>query len=363
VRRVLARLQLWRLRRRKFLTLSHGERRLTLLARALAGRPRLLLLDEPYNGLDRRCRQLLDRELARLARTRATVVLSAHRIEDAPRTFRRAVVVARGRVVYDGALARAPRRWLHPTASAGEAPRGATSRERHARDARPPPLVELRNVDLFRDYRPVIRRLDWTIEAGEHWAIIGANGSGKSTLLRFLYGDLAAALGAEVRRRDHGPGSHIDEWRRRVGLVSPELQAEYLERVSVEGLVVSGLRTTIGLESAPTARERARARHALRRVGLKVGPERSAHALSYGQRRLALIARALIRQPEALLLDEPLTGLDAAARARVKRLLSSLARGGMQLIVAAHHAGDLPPEVDRMLVLGAGRGTIRDRSG
>jgi ABC-type molybdenum transport system ATPase subunit/photorepair protein PhrA len=126
VRHVLARLQLLRLRRRKFLTLSYGERRLTLLARALAGRPRLVLLDEPYNGLDRRCRQLLDRELARLARTRVTIVLSAHR----SRTRRgfAARSWSRAGVVHDGALARAPRRWLHPAAGGGGRRRGATTR-------------------------------------------------------------------------------------------------------------------------------------------------------------------------------------------------------------------------------------------
>jgi len=356
VRQALVRLRLWPLRRRRFLTLSYGERRRVLLARALAGRPRLLLLDEPHNGLDRASRSLLDRELARLARTGLTIVLAAHRAEDAPRAFRRALVLGRGRLVYDGDRARAPGRWLDAPARAPALPPPAPP----ARRARSP-LVELEGVDLYRDYRPVVRGLDWRIAAGEHWAIVGANGSGKSTLLGCLYGLVPVALGGRIVRRGHAPGTHIEGWRRRVGFVSPELQAEYLARVSVGEFVVSGLTASVGLDRPPTARELARARRALAGVGLDVDTAQAAAELSYGQRRLALFARALMLRPEALLLDEPLTGLDAPYRVRVRALLSALARAGVQLVMAVHHAGDLVPEVRHVLALRSGTARVRAR--
>jgi molybdate transport system ATP-binding protein len=357
VRGLLVRLRLWQLRRRRFLTLSYGERRRALLGRALAGRPRLLLLDEPYNGLDRESRALLDRELGRLARTQLTIVLTAHRRADAPPGFRRALVRRRGRLVHDGALDAAARRWLEEPA--GTTPPRGPARRRRPRAGADRPLVVLRDVDLYRDYRPVLQGLYWTIGPGEHWAILGGNGSGKSTLLRFLYGDLPAALGGRVERGGHPPGTHIESWRRRVGLVSPELQAEYLEHLSVAGLIVSGLRASIGLDRPPTTRELARARAALARVQLRVDARRAVRELSYGQLRLALIARALVSDPEALLLDEPLTGLDAGLRVRVRRLLSALAADGVQLIMAAHHAGDLVPEIGHLLVLRGGRARAR----
>jgi molybdate transport system ATP-binding protein len=361
VRGLLRRLSLWRLRRRRLLTLSYGERRRVLLARALAGRPRLLLLDEPYNGLDRDSRALLDRELARLSRTRLTIVLAAHRAADAPRGFRRVLVLSGGRLVHDGESRAAAQRWLREPADAESRPLRRRVRSRRGRAGTDQALVELRAVDLHRDYRPVLRGLYWTIGPGEHWAIIGRNGSGKSTLLRFLYGDLPAALGGHVARRGHAPGTHIQSWRRRVGFVSPELQAEYLEHVSVAGLVVSGLRASVGLDRPASSREKARARAALARVHLRVDPARAARELSYGQLRLALIARALVRDPWALLLDEPLTGLDAGHRARVRRLLSDLAADGVQLIMAAHHPSDLVPEIGHVLMLAGGRARSRVR--
>jgi molybdate transport system ATP-binding protein len=357
VRQVLVRLGLWTLRRRTFLSLSYGERRRVLLARALAGRPRLLLLDEPHNGLDRDSRRLLDRELARLARTRLTIVLAVHRADDAPAAFRRALVLVDGRLAYDGARHRAPGRWLEPAAAMSlPVPRPPPRRAGAGQ-----PLVALENVSLYRDYRPVLTGLHWTIEAGAHWAITGANGSGKSTLLQCLYGLVPAALGGRVRRRGQVAGSSLKPWRERVGYVSPELQAEYLAKASVLDFVVSGLRASVGLYEPATRAERTRALAALAVVGLDVDPERVSSTLSYGQRRLALFARALVLRPEALLLDEPLTGLDAPFRARVRALLSALARSGVQLVLAAHHTSDLVPEIRQVLEIRAGTARVRPR--
>ena len=360
VRAALVRLGLWVLRRRRFLTLSYGERRRVLLARALVGRPRLLLLDEAYNGLDVISRRLLDRELTRLGRTGLTVVLAVHRLEDAPSVFTRAIVMARGRIRYDGLRAKAPGGWLETGDAAPMPAKNALPlRRRASHDA----LAVLSNVSLYRDYRPVIRGLDWRIDAGEHWAILGRNGSGKSTLLGCLYGMVPVALGGELKRRGHPPGSHIEAWRRRVGFISPELQSEYLAEVSVLDFVVSGLHASVGLESQATRRERRLAARALSAVGLTVDRDRSVRTLSYGQRRLALFARALVLDPEALLLDEPLTGLDAVFRRDIKALLARLADSGVQLVLAVHHLSDLIPAVDHVLEIRSGRGVVRALEG
>jgi molybdate transport system ATP-binding protein len=363
VRALLRRFGLWTLRRRRFLSLSYGERRLTLLARALAGRPGLLLLDEPYNGLDVGARATLDREFARLARTAATIVVSAHRAEDAPRGFAHAIVVEDGRIAHAGRRSAAPRDWLigpertsvRPATRLAARARSRSTSSRASTAHAPAPLLRLRGVDLYRDYRPVLRDVNWDLARGEHWAIVGANGSGKSTLLRFVYGEFPAALGGIVERLGHPPGTHLEAWRRRVAFVSPELQAGYRDRVSVLELAVGGLRSSIGLDEPPTPAEVRCARAALRRAGVLAWADRPFQSLSYGQRRIALIARALVQQPELLLLDEPLTGLDARWRTRVRTLLQSVAGEGTQLVMAVHHSTDRLPEVRRVLRLSRGR--------
>ncbi len=359
VRRVLERLGLWRLRRRRFLTLSYGERRRVLLARALVSRPRLLLLDEAYNGLDGDSREWFNRELARLARTKMTIVLAVHRLEDAPSMFRQVWVLQAGRLVYDGSRAKAPTQWLATARSEFVAPAGRFARV-PAHSVKKT-FIRLRQVSLYRDYRPVIRALDWHIERGDHWAMVGANGSGKSTLLGCLYGAIPIALGGHIERSGHPPGSHIAQWRARVGLVSPELQTEYFDEISVGGLVVSGLHASVGLEVEPSATEWLLARRALKTVGLRVDMRRSVRTLSYGQRRLALFARALILAPEALLLDEPLTGLDSLFRTHIQSLLSALAQSGVQLVMAVHHSDDWVPEINRVLTIEKGIGRVSAR--
>jgi molybdate transport system ATP-binding protein len=359
VRRVLDRLGLWRLRRRRFLTLSYGERRRVLLARALVSRPRLLLLDEAYNGLDRDSRAWFNRELTRLARTKLTILLTVHRLEDAPPMFRHVWVLQAGRLVYDGPRAKAPQQWLATQTVGADAP--AKLPTRLATKVINKTLIRLTRVSLYRDYRLVIRQIDWHLQRGQHWAIVGANGSGKSTLLGCLYGAIPIAAGGRIERADHPPGTHIEAWRSRVGLVSPELQTEYLEEISVGGLVVSGLHASVGLEQKPSPAEWLLARAALKSVGLRINMHRSIRTLSYGQRRLALFARALILTPQALLLDEPLTGLDSLFRAHIRALLSSLAQSGVQLVMAVHHTDDLVPEINRVLMLEQGIGRVSQR--
>jgi molybdate transport system ATP-binding protein len=172
------------------------------------------------------------------------------------------------------------------------------------------PLLCLRDVVLYRDYRPVLQRFDWTVQAGEHWAIVGANGSGKSTLLMLLYGDLHPALGGSITRAGCKVGTPIAQWKQRVGYVSPELQADHFASGTIEQIVASGRYASVGLNQAMTAADRRTAAPWLKFFGLDAVRERGARQVSYGQMRLALLARAMVNRPQLLLLDEPFTGLD-----------------------------------------------------
>ena len=331
---------------REFLSLSYGQKRLALLARALVQDPDWLLLDELYNGLDAAYRRRIDAVLTAAARRGQSWVVTAHRTADVPRGTRDLLELTEGRVqavkrLRASDLVRlAQRAGERPRARAG-ARRGAPRKQQGTAGANASVLLRLSHVDLFVEYRPVLRDLDWTLRKGEHWAVYGANGAGKSSFLKLLYGDLSPAVGGRIERAGCPRGTHIAEWKRRTGYVSPELQSDYAVDVTLRDLVASGRYASIGLVDAATAADRRAAAHWLRFFGLWTVAERRPRELSYGQLRRALIARAMAADARILLLDEPLTGLDPTQRAIMKRLLERLMRR-VTLVAAVHHAEDLP---------------------
>jgi len=353
VQTLLGRLGLKALARRKFLTLSYGERRLALIARALAARPRLLLLDEVFNGLDQERRRILMRYLETSARARLPWVLAAHRREDLPRSVTHVLMLERGRVTYAGSQSRAPLTRMIHVADAQIPARNPVKPTRSRQSA---PVITVRNADVFVDHHSVLAGISWQIARGEHWAVLGRNGAGKSTLLKLLYGDLSPALGGTIERRGHPEGTPLESFRKRVGHFSPELQAAHArDDLTAEEIVISGRHASVGLNDPPTVAERRAARRWLRFFDLQAFSARRPHELSYGQMRRVLLARAMIHSPRLLLLDEPCTGLDASSRALVRDHLQRLAESGVQLVMSTHHRSDLVPAINRMLWLKAGR--------
>ena len=179
--------------------------------------------------------------------------------------------------------------------------------------------------------------------------MLGANGAGKSTLLSLIYGDLHPALGGTIERAGLSVGDRIEEWKRRVAWVSPELQADHFAARSLEEVVVSGRYASVGLNAPPTAADRRIARRWLEFFGIAELRDRGPRSVSYGQMRLALLARAMANDPELLLLDEPCTGLDGDMRERVLREIERLARNGTQIVMAVHDAEDIVPAVRNVL--------------
>jgi len=332
---------------REFLSLSYGQKRLALLARALVQDPDWLLLDEFYNGLDADYRRRIDAVLDAALRRGQSWVATAHRAMDIPRGTRWMLNLVEGRThavkrIRPPDLKRLIERAGEKPPIPARRPRRGAARPPHGGPGTGAPvLIRLSHVKLYVEYRLVLRDLDWELRTGEHWAVYGANGAGKSSFLKLLYGDLSPALGGRIERSGFPKGTPIKEWKRQVGYVSPELQSDYAVNVTVFDLVASGRYSSIGLVDEPTARDRGVANVWLRYFGLLSVAKRRPRELSYGQLRRALIARAMAADARILLLDEPLTGLDPTQRAIMKRLLERLMKQ-VTLIVAIHHAEDLP---------------------
>ncbi len=356
VRRVTAILRacgLQRLAAREFLSLSYGQKRLALLARALVQDPDWLLLDEFYNGLDADYRRRIEAVLE-AARCRGQAwVASAHRTMDVPRGTRHLLELTAGEVTANKRIRASDLAALAARANETSQPRAAKAKPSGSI------LMQLSAVSLFVHYRPVLRDLNWQLKKREHWAIYGANGAGKSSFLKLLYGDLSPALGGSILRVGFSAGTPISDWKKRVGYVSPELQSDYAIDISVLHLVASGRYASIGLVDEPNERDRNEAARWLRFFGLLSVAERRPRELSYGQLRRALIARAMAANARILLLDEPLTGLDPTQRALMKRLLEKLMKK-VSLIIAVHHPEDLPRGMTQGLRLHNRRANVVD---
>jgi len=343
---------------RRFLTLSYGQRRRVLLARALVREPDVLLLDEALNGLDAKGREAFLRALRLASSPRTAWVLTSHRRSDAPADLTHVARLACGAIqsvtdlragtVGSSASRLEARRKSAPASQRN--PQGVSAVASRIRSAKP--LLRLQRAAVYRGEQPVIGRLDWTLERGQHWCLRGANGAGKSTFVAMLYGDLWPAHGG-IRERQW-PAA--DDWKAKVGLVSPELQARYAATgCTVEQIVASGFHASIGLNEWPTATELRRVQRELRAWGLTDLATRQARELSYGQLRLALVARAFVRSRRLWLLDEPFDGLDAGSRLRLRARLDRAVSRGATVVMATHHEEDVPAYVTRALYFRRGR--------
>ena len=347
VREVVALLGIEPLVGRSILELSRGEGRKILLARALAPAPALLLLDEVCDGLDRPSRAALLELLSRVARAGTPIAMATHRPEEVVPEVERVAVVE------DGTVARVGGRELlgaavvppaRPPDVHGHPPAGGGDRV----------LFALEEVDVLVGGRAVLDGITWTMRAGEHWAVLGPNGAGKSTLLRLLAGE-EQAHGGTVRRLDLGARASVWDVYARVALVGSELQARHRYDLRGEEVILSGFTASIGLAVDPSAGERAAAADLVARLGLGDLAGRRILGLSYGELRKLLLARALVAGPEVLLLDEPVSGLDAASRAWMLAALDRLAREGTALVLVTHHDDEIVPAVNRVARLDGGR--------
>jgi molybdate transport system ATP-binding protein len=350
---------------KRMVLLSSGEMRRYQLFRHLLETPCLLIIDNPFIGLDAPMREQLDQFFARLvAEGRVQVMMLLSRLEDVPEYMTHVVEVDHltvgakvTRAAYVAALTH--RRF--------EAPLSAVERESLlqlpvqpladlTRDGVPTDeIVSIRNLSLTLDEgRVLYGGLDWTVRRGEKWVVRGRNGSGKSTLLSLICADHPAAYACDIslfgRRR--GTGESIWEIKKNIGFVSPEFHRAYHENFPAIEIVASGLHDSVGLYKRPRPEQMGICEYWMSLFGIAHLRDRLFLTLSSGEQRLCLLARAFVKDPALLILDEPFHGLDTYRRHRVMEIIETFCqRPDKTLLLVTHYEDEMPSGVDHRLTL------------
>lgn len=343
---------------KKIIYLSSGELRKFLIVRALLKHPRLLILDNPFIGLDAPSRALLVEMLQQMTQVHGVqVILLLSNPQDIPAMVSRVQPVvdrmllppmSREAFLADHALIHR----LFPTEGLAEEPSievPALPVDPEKQPATHTVTLRMEKVKVHYGSRTILQDIDWEIKNGEKWALFGPNGSGKSTLLSLVYADNPQSYANTLYLFDkkRGSGESIWDIKKRIGYVSPEMHLYYRQNVSTLKIVGSGFFDSIGLYRQCSAEQETLALAWMRLFGIDHLRDRMFQTLSSGEQRLVLLARAFVKDPDLIILDEPLHGLDVSHKKQAAAIIERFCeRPGKTLIYVTHYPHELPACVD-----------------
>ncbi len=348
---------------KKVIYLSSGELRKFLIVRTLLKHPRLLILDNPFIGLDAPSRELLVEMLQRMTQVHGVqVILLLSNPQDIPAMVNRVLPVvnrtllpamSREAFLADNALVHR----LFPTEGLAEAQPvevPALPVDPEKQPATHTVTLRMEKVKVRYGSRTILQDIDWEIKNGEKWALFGPNGSGKSTLLSLVYADNPQSYANTLYLFDkkRGTGESIWEIKKRIGYVSPEMHLYYRQNVSTLKIVGSGFFDSIGLYQQCSEEQEQLALAWMRLFGIDHLHDRMFQTLSNGEQRLVLLARAFVKDPDLIILDEPLHGLDVSHKKQAAAIIERFCeRPGKTLIYVTHYPHELPTCVDKQFEL------------
>ncbi|MDY6976499.1 MAG: ATP-binding cassette domain-containing protein [Pseudomonadota bacterium] len=339
-----------------FLSLSTGETRKIIIMLAWLSNASIILLDEPFEGLDVEAISAFSRFL--VSQQQAALALTANKLADIPEGLHAQLIVmddlaitwkSEGTLNYDD-LRSELSTWFAlesddidvPAAlSANDQNRSAPNRKESTSelDSLPHTLIQLNDGFVRFDERAVFEKLNFTLNKNEHWQITGPNGSGKTCLLQMFTGDNSHCYTNDLTMFGikRGTGESIWDIKKHIGIMSNALHMQYKVNASVEHVIISGFHDSIGLYTRPTLAERNVAEQWLAVLGLQQKKNTPFQSLSFGDQRLVLIARSMVKHPALLILDEPCNGLDDFNRQKALKLIDILAKAGTSTLLYVNH--------------------------
>ena len=329
--------------------LSSGELRKYKLASSLFTNPKVLIMENPFIGLDKDTREQLKELLRMLAQEQELqIILVLAKTDEIPEFITHIVEVKDLRVmpkVNSGKWRVESVEFLRPSGSKNSTLYTLNSNL---------PIIHFNHVTIRYGARTILKDLDWTVMQGEHWALSGQNGSGKSTLLSLVCADNPQSYACNISLFGHKRGSGESIWdiKKHIGYVSPEMHRSYKQNIPSIEIVASGLKDTIGLYTRPKEDEKIQCRKWLKVFGIGNLEDRKFHEMSSGEQRLVLLARAFVKEPDLLILDEPLHGLDDINRKMVKDIVDDYCKNPeVTLIYVTHYQEELPRCIDHSISL------------
>jgi molybdate transport system ATP-binding protein len=347
---------------KRIIMLSSGELRKFQLTKTLLTNPRVLIMDNPFIGLDVNARQQLNELLSLLAReTQILIILVLSKTDDIPAFITHVVQMddmeMKPKVTIEEYRASQPAPPSH-VLSDDKADAIVNLPYSPAADIDAEPgtqhVIDFKDVNIRYGERTILKDLSFTVMNGEHWALSGENGAGKSTLLSIVCADNPQAYANNIVLFDYKRGSGESIWdiKKHIGYISPEMHRAFLRDLPAIDIVASGLSDASGLYKKPKPEQMGICEFWMDIFGIARYKDTTFLKLSSGEQRLVLLARAFVKDPSLLILDEPLHGLDLRNRRLVKDVIETFCRRkNKTLIMVTHYQEELPKCIDHNIFL------------
>jgi len=360
IQEVLQFMKIEHLRNKPLIQLSNGENKKLQIARALLSQPSVLIMDQPFIGLDKETRSFLCDLLNKLANQGILIILITSS-DEMPGCITKVLCLENGKIKFMldrndfiGIYSVQKKELNNCTINKPKLAKFISDSPSHDFNA----AIEMKNVNVQYGEKKILEQINWEVLKGERWLLSGANGAGKSTLLSLVTADNPQAYANEIclfdRRR--GTGESIWDIKKKIGYLSPELHLFFDQSSTCFETVASGLFDTIGLFRILSDNDNESVHEWMAIMGIGKLLNKRLYELSVGEQRSVLLARALVKNPPLLILDEPFQGVDKAKQSELIDLINIICLwGNKTMVFVTHYENEKPDCIDHFLKLDNGK--------